>query len=380
MTPDASLADWLRLAAVPGLGGQVQRKLLQAFGLPGAIFGATGSALRAVLPLPQAEAINSHDSSAQVEAALEWASQPGNSIVTLADPAYPKGLLDSADPPILLYAKGRTELLNRPAIALVGSRNATKQGEENAEAFATALSQAGLGIVSGLALGIDAAAHRGGLSGPGSTVAVIGTGLDRIYPARNETLARQIAEQGLIISEFPLGTPPLAHNFPRRNRIIAGLALGCLVVEAAERSGSLITARLAAEAGREVFAIPGSIHSPLAKGCHKLIKQGAKLVDAAQDILEELRWEKVVSLRNTIPDTPPAPEKEEPQSAPQASDGEDIVLTAMGFDPVSIDVIVARTGLTADTLLAMLLPLELEGRVAQLPGGLYQQTRQRADK
>jgi DNA processing protein len=369
VTPDSTLADWLRLAAVPGLGGQVQRKLLQAFGLPSAVFAASGSALRAVLPDTLAEAINNHDSTAEVAAAIEWASQPGNSILTLADPAYPQDLLDSADPPILLYAKGRTELLNRPSIALVGSRNATKQGEENAEAFATVLSRAGLGIVSGLALGIDAAAHRGGLAGLGSTVAVIGTGLDRIYPARNETLARQIAEQGVIISEFPLGMPPLAHNFPRRNRIIAGLSLGCLVVEAADRSGSLITARLAAEEGREVFAIPGSIHSPLSKGCHKLIKQGAKLVDAAQDILEELRWESVVSPRGE-PATTNAPEQEG-----EARDEEAKVLSAMAFDPVSIDVLATRTGLTADTLLAMLLPLELEGRVAQLPGGLYQQNR-----
>lgn len=366
VTPDSTLADWLRLAAVPGLGGQVQRKLLQVFGLPSAVFVASGQTLRAVLPDALAEAINNHDSTAEVAAAIEWASQPGNSILTLADPAYPQGLLDSADPPILLYAKGRTELLNRPSIALVGSRNATKQGEENAEAFATVLSRAGLGIVSGLALGIDAAAHRGGLAGPGSTVAVIGTGLDRIYPARNETLARQIAEQGVIISEFPLGMPPLAHNFPRRNRIIAGLSLGCLVVEAADRSGSLITARLAAEEGREVFAIPGSIHSPLSKGCHKLIKQGAKLVDAAQDILEELRWESVVSPRGEQASTHTSEEEGE------AHDDEAKVLAAMAFDPVSVDVLATRTGLTADTLLAMLLPLELDGRVAQLPGGLYQ--------
>lgn len=369
--PDSSLADWLRLAAVPGLGGQVQRKLLQAFGLPGEVFAASGSALRSVLPLPLAEAVNNHDSTAEVEAALEWATQPGNSLVTLADPAYPQSLLDSADPPILLYAKGRVELLNRPSIALVGSRNATRQGEDNAEAFATVLSQAGLGIVSGLALGIDAAAHRGGLAGPGSTIAVVGTGLDRIYPARNEALARQIAEQGVIISEFPLGMPPLAHNFPRRNRIIAGLTLGCLVVEAAERSGSLITARLAAEAGREVFAIPGSIHSPLSKGCHKLIKQGAKLVDAAQDILEELRWE-----NGPNPTAQPSADQEKfAETGETPLNDEEMLLSDMGFDPVSVDVLAARTGLTADTLLAMLLPLELDGRVAQLPGGLYQQHR-----
>lgn len=375
MAADPGLADWIRLAAVPGIGGRTQRLLLQHFGLPKEVFTASGSALRGVLGPELAAALHAHDSSAEIAAALAWAEEPGNHLLTLADAAYPAALLDGDDPPILLYAKGRIELLNRPAVALVGSRNATQQGIQNAEAFAAVLSRAGLGVVSGLALGIDAAAHRGGLQGPGSTIAVVGTGLDRIYPARNASLAREIAESGVIVSEFALGTPPLAANFPRRNRIIAGLALGCLVVEAAERSGSLITARLAAEAGREVFAIPGSIHSPLSKGCHKLIKQGAKLVESAQDILEEFR------VINTL-------ERSEPINTPSsvAGDGagqtmceshgsEAAVLTAMAFDPVTLDTLSARTGLTADTLLAMLLPLELDGRVAQMPGGLYQQLR-----
>jgi DNA processing protein len=250
-------------------------------------------------------------------------------------------------------------------LAIVGSRNATRQGEQNAEAFAETLSQSGLTIVSGLAMGIDAAAHRGALKGRGSTVAVIGTGIDRIYPARNENLAREIAAEGLIISEFALGTPPLASNFPRRNRIIAGLSLGCLVVEAADRSGSLITARLAAEAGRDVFAIPGSIHSPLAKGCHRLIKQGAKLVDSAQDILEELKWE-------AAPDT-----EQNPSSNPEVSPDKVLILEVMAFESVTIDILAKRTGLTADTLLAILLALELDGHVAQMPGGLYQRLNQR---
>ena len=236
----------------------------------------------------QAEQLFSHDSQQAIDAALAWAAEPGNAILALADAAYPKRLLDTPDPPTVLYAKGRTELLNAPALAIVGSRNATPQGEANAEAFATTLANAGLTIVSGLALGIDAAAHRGGLRGKSSTIAVIGTGIDRVYPARNQALARDIATQGCIISEFPLGTQALKENFPRRNRVISGLARGCLVVEAAERSGSLITARLSGEQGRDVFAIPGSIHSPLSKGCHKLIKQGAKLVDDASDILDEL--------------------------------------------------------------------------------------------
>jgi len=370
MTPGDDLRDWLRLAAVPGIGGQTQRQLLSAFGLPADIFAASGSALRGVIGAELATALHSHDSSTEVAAALAWAAEAGNHLLTLADAAYPQALLDTADPPILLYAKGRLDLLNRPNIALVGSRNASRQGEENAEAFAETLSRAGLGIVSGLALGIDAAAHRGGLKGPGSTIAVVGTGIDRIYPARNAALARQIAEAGVILSEFPLGTPPLQGNFPRRNRVIAGLAQGCLVVEAAERSGSLITARLAAEAGREVFAIPGSIHSPVAKGCHKLIKQGAKLVESAQDILEELR----LAPLNNVPAEPNSGDGEGASLLGKPQEIGDEILTAMGFDPVSVDALAQRTGLTADTLLAMLLAHELEGRVAQMPGGLYQQT------
>lgn len=356
------LAGWIRLTAIPGIGGESQRQLLSAFGPPATIFGAATSALRGVVGDKLARSLLDHDARAEIDAALAWAAEPGNHIVTLADADYPQALLTAVDPPVLLYAKGRIELLNRPALAIVGSRNATRQGAANAEAFAAALSAAGLTVVSGLALGIDAAAHRGALgchaATAGSTLAFIGTGADRIYPAGNEALARDIAERGCVVSEFPLGTPPLAGNFPRRNRLIASIALGCLVVEAAARSGSLITARLAVEAGREVFAIPGSIHSPLAKGCHALIRQGAKLVESAQDILEELRWESAT--RSGAPKTAPA---DEPENA---------VLVALGHDPCTLDAIAARSGLTPEQLLAMLLPLELEGRVAQLPGGLYQ--------
>jgi DNA processing protein len=359
VSADVALRAWLRLTLIPGVGGESRRQLLKAFGLPEAVFSAGSSALRAVVGATLAERLLTQDCEREIDAALEWAGQPGNHIVTLADATYPQALLAAADPPVLTFAKGRLELLNRPALAIVGSRNATKQGEATAEAFASMLSAAGLTIVSGLALGIDAAAHRGGLTGRGSTVAVIGTGADRIYPSANEPLARQIAEQGVVISEFPLGTPAVATNFPRRNRIIAGLSRGCLVVEAAERSGSLITARLAAEDGRDVFAIPGSIHSPLSKGCHKLIRQGAKLVERAEDILEELRWEAVVA------SAPPATTV--PADAEAAR-----LLDAMGYDPCNLDTLVTRTGLTADQLLAMLLPLELDGHVAQLPGGRYQ--------
>lgn len=354
------LRSWLRLTLVPGVGGETRRRLLATFGLPDAIFSAGTTALRSAVGDRTAELLIGHDCDAAIDAALAWAGQPGNRLVTLADADYPQALLASADPPVLLYVKGDTGLLNRPGLAMVGSRNASRQGEANATAFATALSSAGLIIVSGLALGIDAAAHRGGLAAKGSTIAVIGTGADRIYPSANEALAREIAERGAIVSEFPLGTPPLAANFPRRNRLIAGLARGCLVVEAAERSGSLITARLAAEIGLEVFAIPGSIHSPLSKGCHKLIKQGAKLVESAQDVLEELRWEAVVA---------PPPRQSE---ASEEDAGSGQLIEAIGHDPVDLETLAARTGLTTGQLLAMLLPLELEGRIGQLPGGRYQ--------
>lgn len=335
--------------------------MLQAFGLPEAIFKAQGSELRSVIGDARATTLAQHDAEADIAAALTWAELPGNHLITLADTAYPPELLDSADPPILLYAKGNITLLQRPMLAIVGSRNATRQGELDAEAFASHLSAAGLTIVSGMAVGIDAAAHRGGLKEKSATVAVIGTGIDRVYPARNAELAHAIAAHGLIISEFALGTGPLAHNFPRRNRIIAGLARGCLVIEAAERSGSLITARLAAEAGREVFAIPGSIHSVLAHGCHRLIRQGAKLVESVDDILEELAWEAVV--RPTFDrDTETTP----------LSDEELNVINALGDAPCDLETLVARSGLTPDALLAMLLPMELDGRIASLPGGRYQ--------
>lgn len=357
---NGELAAWLRLTLIPGIGGETQRQLLKAFGGPEAIFSSSPTALRVALGGGMVERLLSHDGTAEIDAALAWAAQAGNHILTLADTAYPQALLTAADPPVLLYVKCdpvRLALLNHPAFAIVGSRNATKQGEMNAEGFATVLASAGLTIVSGLAAGIDAAAHRGALREAAATIAVIGTGIDRIYPARNEALTREIAAQGVIVSEFSLGTPPIAANFPRRNRLIAGMSRGCLVVEAAKQSGSLITARLAAEIGRDVFAIPGSIHSPQSKGCHALIKQGAKLVEAAQDILEELRWENIVNPAAL----PPVPEAET-----------DPLLIALGRDPCDLDTLSVRSGLPPASLLAQLLPLELAGRVSQLPGGRYQ--------
>lgn len=379
------LSDWVRLAAVPGLGAERQRSLLAAFGLPRHIFGAGRSALAAVVGRELADAVLAPAPDEHIERALAWAAEPGSHLLTLADDAYPRALLDIADPPVLLYVKGDPALLQRPAIALVGARSATVQGEANAAAFAQSLAEAGLVIVSGLALGVDAAAHRGALAA-GGTVAVIGTGIDRIYPARNATLAREIAASGAIVSEFPLGTPPLPHNFPRRNRIIAGLSQGVLVVEAALNSGSLITARLATESGREVFAIPGSIHSPLARGCHRLIRDGAKLVETAEDVIEELR--------GRLGWPAPAPEPRErrrqggkasasraddsaapaQQTVPGLDDEAARVLQIIGHDPVDIDTLAGRCGLTVDALYAILLPLELDGHLARLPGGRLQRT------
>lgn len=350
------LAAWLRLTLIPGIGGETQRKLLAAFGLPEAIFAAGRLATRAVAG-DRADLLFDFDPSADVDRGIEWASQPGNHILTLADDAYPKALLDIADPPSLIYVRGNPALLQQRCLAVVGSRNATPQGLQTAENFARSLAGQGLCIVSGLALGIDAAAHRGALAAGGKTVAVIGTGADRIYPARNKELALAIAEHGAIVSEFPLGTPSIAANFPRRNRIISGLSRGVLVVEAAPESGSLITARLAGEQGREVFAIPGSIHSPVARGCHKLIKQGAKLVETAVDILEELGN---IAEPRALEETPR-----------QTLD--DPILAALGHDPCSLDDLAERTGQSADQLLPELLLLELAGRIATLPGNRYQQ-------
>lgn len=352
-------AHWLRLERTPGVGSATARKLLAAFGLPQNIFTASHAALREVVSERVAEALLAplaDETRALTDRTLDWAAQPGNRVLTLADTDYPKALLDIADPPCILYVKGRIELLSSPALAVVGSRNATAQGISNAEKFSETLSQAGLTIISGMALGIDAAAHQGGLRGPGSTVAVIGTGANIIYPNRNRALAHMIAEGGCIVSEYALGTPVMSANFPRRNRIISGLAQGVLVVEAAAQSGSLITARMAAEQGRDVFAIPGSIHSPLSKGCHLLIKQGAKLVESAQDVLEELKHH--------------GPAQCPPAATAPAAGMASRTLEAMGYDPIDLDTLAARCELDIAALHAELLTLELDGYVEVLPGGL----------
>jgi DNA processing protein len=355
MPLDTELASWVALSLVPGLGGEGLRRLLQVFGSPEAVFSTPAASLKQYVKSAVADSIAAGIDEAALNKLADWLEQPHNDIVTLADTDYPQLLLNIPDPPPLLYLKGRRPLLNVPALAIVGSRNATLQGMDNAEAFAQSLGTAGLCIVSGMAHGIDAAAHRGGLHTQARSIAVIGTGLDKVYPAANRELAHLLAEQGLLVSEFPLGTPPLAANFPRRNRIISGLSLGCLVVEASLQSGSLITARMALEQGREVFAIPGSIHSPQAKGCHALIKQGAKLVERAQDILDELGGFASIDFIERNP-----PMVEHP------------LYPHMGFDPVDLDTLSLRSGLTIEALSAILLQLELEGRIASLPGGLYQ--------
>ena len=352
------LAAWLKLSLTPGLGSEGLRRLLADFGGPEPILAASRAALARHVGDSVAAAIKQAGTDAALAAVAAWLEDPANHVVTLADAAYPGQLLQIPDPPLLLYVKGRVELLSHPSVAIVGSRNASAQGSANAEAFARTLSEAGLTVVSGLALGIDAAAHRGGLAGASGSVAVLGTGADIVYPARNRALAHELAARGALVTEYPLGMSPLPGNFPRRNRVISGLALGCLVVEAATDSGSLITARLAAEQGREVFAIPGSIHSPLAKGCHALIKQGAKLVESANDILEELKLQ--------APPPPASADITVPDSLAQR------LLDALGHDPCDLGTLAARCGFTAAETAALLTQLELDGHVAVLPGGLYQ--------
>ncbi len=399
------LAAWLRLTLAPGIGNITARKLLAAFGLPIAIFEQSTAALRQVVSEKQSESLRTvpPELAALLATTWDWLHQETtdhirHQVLVLGDSAYPEALLRLDDPPLMLYALGvarfkqndtlaltntaadatedaafRPVIDTASSLAVVGSRNPTPQGAANAKRFSKAMAQAGLTIVSGLALGVDGAAHAGALDAAeksgnaGLTLAVVGTGLDRVYPSAHRELAHRIARHGLLISEYPLGTPPLNANFPKRNRLIAGLSNGTLVVEAALKSGSLITARLTTDQGKEVFAIPGSIHAAQSHGCHLLIKQGAKLVESAQDILEELQW--------------PLTAHAAALSTASDSDGHgglacntpnDALLMALGFDPVGLDALQARCGLDTADLQAQLMGLELDGKVARLPGGLFQ--------
>ena len=372
----AELEAWLRLSLTPGVGNATARRLLARFGTPTSIFQTSVAELQSCVSLAQAAQLRHLPEGFEQALKTTWqwlhADHPesAHALITLGDPRYPESLLHTEDPPLMLYVIGPAAWVERPtplldwqhSLAIVGSRNPTPQGADNAFQFAKHLTSQGWCVVSGMALGIDAAAHAGALSVEGlrqiPSVAVIGTGLDRVYPRQHKQLAHQLAQRGLVISEFPLGTPPIASNFPKRNRIISGLTRGTLVVEAALASGSLITARTASEQGREVFAIPGSIHSPQARGCHALIRQGAKLVEQAQDILEEFSGS--------------LPPRVTPHSTAQKT--EHPLLKAMGYDPIHVDILSDRTGWSAADLQSQLLELELDDAVRRLPGGLYQRT------
>lgn len=356
-----------------GVGSVGARRLLAAFGPPTAVFAQPVTVLRQVVNASQAQALCEvpTDWVKQCEVTDRWlAGSDARRMLTLEDADYPNDLLQISDPPLILYAQGNLSLLrNECRIAMVGSRNPSAQGRQTAKDFARALSEQGICIVSGMALGIDGAAHEGALLASGSTIAVVGTGLDRVYPRKHLELAHRIADQGLLLSEYHLGVPPVASNFPKRNRIIAGLTQGTLVVEAALASGSLITARCAAEMGRDVMAIPGSIHSPQSKGCHALIRQGAKLVETAQDVLEELRRPSISGTRMSAGTDPFS---DDCAGLDGGATGNQNLLEALGYDPTGFDALQARCGMPTPELQAALLDLELDGHIARLPGGLFQ--------
>lgn len=396
------LSGWLRLTLTPGVGNATSRKLLAAFGSPEAVFKQPLRALGHVVSQAQASALQQvpPELAKLLDITCKWLESPDkHRLVMLGDTNYPSALLNIEDPPLMLYLLTAARPLGADffsqgvlkSVAIVGSRTPTPQGLATAHQFGRALSEAGMAVISGMALGIDGAAHQGAIEGAAkcvvggatkagvehhlATIAVVGTGLDRVYPSSHRTLAHAIAQHGVIVSEYPLGTPPLPDNFPKRNRIISGLSQGTLVVEAALKSGSLITARMASEQGREVFAIPGSIHSGNSRGCHALIRQGAKLVESVEDILEELAPQylsiapvlKSSSIRST-----PSPAKAEVVNFSDDLDEEDALVQALGFDPVSLDALQARTGMDTPSLQAQLMTLELDGRIARLPGGLFQ--------
>ena len=392
------LSGWLRLTLTPGVGNETSRKLLAAFGSPESVFRQPITALGHVVSRAQATALQQMppDLAKLLGITCKWLESPDkHRLVMLGDSNYPSALLNIEDPPLMLYLLTAARPLGADffsqgvlkSVAIVGSRTPTPQGLATAHQFGRALSEAGMAVISGMALGIDGAAHQGAIEGAVeratkaavenqlATIAVVGTGLDRVYPSSHRALAHAIAQHGVIVSEYPLGTPPLPENFPKRNRIISGLSQGTLVVEAALKSGSLITARMASEQGREVFAIPGSIHSGNSRGCHALIRQGAKLVETVEDILEELAPQYLsiapISKSSLIKSIPSAA-KAEVVNFSDDLDEDDSLVQALGFDPVSLDALQARTGLDTPSLQAQLMTLELDGRIARLPGGLFQ--------
>ena len=366
---------WLILHHTPSVGAVTYRKLLDHFGSPEVVLKSSAATLRqsGLLKLAALDFLVQGESVwyAAIDKDLCWLEQEQAAVITLNDERYPPMLKEISDPPLLLYVRGDVDRLSFPQLAMVGSRNPDLQGQETARDFARRLALAGLTITSGMALGVDTEAHRGALS-EGNTIAVVGTGVDRVYPARNRELAHQIAENGAIISEFPIGTEPKPQHFPRRNRIISGLALGTLVVQAAKKSGSLITARLAMEQGREVFAIPGSIHNPLARGNHQLIRQGAKLVETTEDIVEELSgmlalFREQIDLNRTEENHQVADKIEVEEGSPA-----DLLLQQIGFEPILIDQLVTLCGLTAEMVSSIIMRLEIQGQVVSLPGGRVQ--------
>ncbi|MCE2980102.1 MAG: DNA-processing protein DprA [Betaproteobacteria bacterium] len=395
MPVGSNTIGWLAAAFAPGITDRIRRVLADAGGpeldwpsrtaiAAARLAGAQGGRARGGNPPDLARALQLGGADPRVALALGWLAEPGHHLLSLDDPAYPCLLQEIDDPPVLLYVAGRLDLLQRPALAMVGSRNPSALGAQTAEGFARGFSEAGLTVVSGLALGIDAAAHRGALGGAGSTVAVVGTGLDIVYPARNRDLAHRIALEGALVSEFPLGMTARADHFPRRNRILSGLALGCLVVEANLRSGSLITARLATEQGREVFAVPGSIHSPMARGCHLLIRQGAKLTESTADVIEELGWARAPA---TVPDTHEAAHRAATDRAgagagagsptgsgqvPPLDADPQAMLAVVTHEPVSADTLCMVLGWTPQRVNAALVELELAARIAPAGHGLFQ--------
>nr|WP_240954150.1 DNA-processing protein DprA [Solimonas marina] len=355
----------MTLCRAPGVGSAAVATLIDAFGSAPAAVAASRAALKGLgLDAAQIDALKAPDADG-IAHDLDWLAAPQHTLLTWDDPRYPDALRGIASAPPVLFCHGDPDLLAMPQVAIVGSRSATAQGIENAKAFAAELARRGFVITSGLALGIDGAAHRGALDADGHTVAVCATGLDRVYPARHKGLAHEIVVRGALISEFPTGVAPLAENFPRRNRIISGLALGTLVVEAAPGSGSLITARYALEQSREVFAIPGSIHNPQARGCHALIRQGAKLVETVDDIFEELGPLLGPLLRRT---PAPRPADATPPDDPQAA----AVLAVLGHERLDLDALLARSGLPIGALQAVLTRFELDGRIVVQSDGRYE--------